>query len=96
MTEVLKKLENTYVVTIQSPDDGHRVEVAYFSSLTAANDYAAKNSGVYATVLHANLWKGEDGECYKVSRERVLLDEDMLRQRALEKLTEREKKALGL
>lgn len=94
--EIMQRCECCWAVTAISPDDGHRVPVAYFTDLRQANDYEYRHSGLeQPAVVQVELYK-EGERYYKITKTEVQVNLEPLRRSALAKLTDAEKRALGV
>ncbi len=88
----LTEFEYIWGVSEISKDDGHTVVRSRFTNKGEADNFAREVGG---HTFQETLWKGSDGEFYKVTK--TLMAVDMPRKKdVLAKLTEKEKRVLGL
>lgn len=86
-----------WAVTCTSADDGHRFQAAVFTCRDAAEDYRdSMNQESKPAVVPAELWMDEFGRFYKLQSTPVPVDLHLLRKQALAKLSNAERRALGL
>ncbi len=92
----LKSNDYMWAITCLSPDDGHRVTVAYFSKKEEADKLCGtKAYGKDQAVVQCTLWTDGD-HWYQVEMREVGVDTSLIRQRAMAKLSDEEKRVLGL
>lgn len=91
----LERDEYIWAVNGVSPDDGHNVTLAYFSNRDDADKYARERQSYKAIAVQTTLYKS-GGRYYLVRMEEVQVDELIHYQNALAKLTEQERRALGV
>lgn len=88
--------EYMWAVTYNSRDDGHRLVAAYFKERSDADLHCKQTDhGIDQQVVQTTLWQ-EDGRWYVVSQREVEVDEPLIRKRAISKLSEEEKRVLGI
>ena len=86
-----------WAVTCTSKDDGRRFQAAVFTCRDAAEDYGlSMDPKSEPSVVPAELWMDEFGRFYKLQSTPVPVDLHLLRKQALAKLSNAERRALGL
>lgn len=91
---ILEK-KTIWCVTAHSLDDGHRIAVAYYTNREDAARHAQKmNPMEHALASQYDAWKGDDGKWYECKPREIHLDREIIRARAISKLTPEELEAL--
>lgn len=87
--------ENEYAlaVNIVSPDDGRAGTVAYYTDHAKAHAPADRIGG---RAVQTTIWKGSDGLWYVLPYKSEILVDAPTREEVLKKLTNSERKVLGL
>ncbi len=94
----LEEIQSLWAVTYINRDDGHRMTAAVFTDRNQADVYSrATRFGNHQSISQVSLWKDAvSGKFYEISKREVFVDLPLHRKRALEKLTEEERSALGV
>lgn len=92
MSRTLQPHEYIWVVTGAS-NDGGRQPLAYFSDLESAEKFASRQ---FLREVHQTTLYFDGADYFKVKMERVEVDKEKIREQALSKLSEQEKRALNL
>ena len=93
----LQEDEYIWAVTFTSRDDGHRCTAAYFTDQREADRFCRERAyGDDQRVVQTTLWKDGDGNFYEVRYTPINVDEHVHRREALRKLSDAEKRALGV
>lgn len=90
--KTLQPNEYVWVVTGAS-NDGDRQPLAYFSDLDSAKEFASRQ---FLREVHQTTLYFDGTDYFKVKMERVEVDKEKVREQALSKLSEEEKRVLGL
>lgn len=91
--------ENEYIwaVTYTSRDDGHRCTAAYFTDQREADSFCRDRAyGDNQRVVQMTLWSDSEGNFYEVRYMPINVDEHVHRREALKKLSDAEKRAIGV
>lgn len=90
--KTLQLNEYVWVVT-GACSDGDRQPLAYFSDLDSAKEFASRQ---FLREVHQTTLYFDGADYFKVKMERIEVDKEKVREQALSKLTEQEKRSLNL
>ena len=97
---MLKQNEYLWAVTFISRDDGHTCEAFVFSDMDQASQYVREHRsqlGDDPRVVQTTLWQDtETKKFYRLSMTEVKVDEPIIRQRALARLSQEERDVLRI
>lgn len=88
-------LTSIFCVNNISPDDGHSVTYAYFTTRDLAKTYLQKHHKITGSVVEKSVYVDEFKQYYEVPKYHISVDMPT-KEEVLDKLTDKEKKVLGL